>query len=397
MVYLILALAVPALFYIVLIGGAAVGFSRTRSAGSRADDGKAWDGRPLPTVSVIIPARNEASSIRACIEAILGNAYPEALLEIVVVDDGSQDRTAEVVRSYARQRAITTVEGGDEELPIVRLVCIPNDPDRRTAHKKEALERGVAKARGEIVLTTDADCVPARTWIRSMVDAFDDDAGMVTGPVLYRRSGTAFGDLQALEFLGLVALGAGLVELGRPHLCNSANLAYRRAAYVEAGGYEGLEDVSTGDDEMLMHRIAYETDWEVTTCMRPEAAVTTDSNASLAAFFRQRKRWASAHARYPHLRLRAISLLCYLFYLELAIAAIAAFLRPELGGIVATFFVLKVAVEGAVLVPAARRFDRSDLLLWLGAAELVHLVYILVIGAAGTFGGYEWKGRRVPR
>lgn len=397
MPFLILAVAVPALFYLVLIGGAAVGFARTRRSGRIADGGTQHSGRVLPSVTVLIPARNEASTIRPCLEAVLANDYPEELVDILVVDDGSQDRTAEIVRACARRSILTTAGGEGEESTRVRLLRVLEDPGRRTAHKKEALQRGVAKARGEIVLTTDADCLPSRTWIRTMVEAFDGETGMVTGPVVYRPNGTVFGDLQALEFLGLVALGAGLVKMGRPHLCNGANLAYRRAAYHDVGGYEGLEGVSTGDDEMLMHRIAYETDWAVRTCMSREAEVTTDPNGSMAAFFRQRKRWASAHARYPHLSLRAVSIACYLFYVELAAGVVAACVRPELGGIVALLFVLKVAVEGAVLVPAARRFERSDLLRWLGPAELVHIVYILAIGAAGTFGGYEWKGRRVPR
>ncbi len=365
-----------AVFYAVLLGAGAIGFARvTRprippSSPADAD---------LPHVSVIIPARNEERVIAACLDSVLANDYPRDRLEVIVIDDASTDKTAAAVQSF--------VYGG-----TVRLIQVDDVVKREAAHKKHALARGVAEAAGEIILTTDADCRVPPTWIQAMIGAFDHDVGMVSGPVLYHYGGAAFARVQALEFLGLVSLGAGLIGIRRPHLCNSANLAYRREAYEAVGGYDGIENVSTGDDEMLLHKMAFESDWEIATCMDGSAAVETAPSATFAEFFAQRRRWASAHARYPHKHLTLVSVLCYLFFAGLVTAALAG-----LWELLAAVLVLKIAAEASVLWPAARRFGRQRLLPLLLPAQLVHIPYILMIGFAGTFGGYEWKGRSLAR
>lgn len=375
--WIIAAVILLAAHYIYLIGSAAVGFVRVAGRRGGSND--------RPTVSVLIPARNEEKSIEGCLESVLANDYPSDRVEIIVVDDGSTDRTGELVRTYQYVHA-----GGmmDEREPV-RLIRLDH-LEGGIAHKKRALARAVEEATGEIILTTDADCTVPEGWIGSMVSYFEGDVGMVTGPVLYRRWETVLARLQSLEFLGLVALGAGLVGIGRPHLCNSANLAYRRRAYDDVGGYSGLEGVTTGDDEMLLHRMAYESAWQVRSCMDPGAAVETDPNRTLREFFLQRKRWASAHARYAHLRLTITSILCYLFYLSIPAALL--FWSPYLfWGTLAA----KIMAEACLLFPAAKQFDRGPLMALLVPAQVVYIPYILAIGIAGTLGGYTWKGRKV--
>ena len=365
-----------AAFYGLLLGSAAVGLRRAMRSSPNHPPENHSPTSDVPSVSVVIPARDEEERIGACLESVLANDYPSDRCEVIVVDDGSTDATGAVVRRY----------------PEVRLIRVEDDPGRAAAHKKHALARGVATAGGRIILTTDADCTVPPGWIRTIAAAFDEKTGIVTGPVVFKDDGTLFGRIQSLEFLGLVALGAGFVGIGLPHLANSANLAYRRRAFDEIGGYAGLEDVTTGDDEMLLHRMAYESRWEVATCMSPDAAVATRPCATVGEFFRQRQRWASAHARYPHRRFTVISAFCYLFFVGLATATFAA--RWELLG---AALVLKIVAEASVLWPAARRFGRLRLMPLLPAAQIVHIPYILIVGFAGTLGGYEWKGRNLAR
>lgn len=360
-------------FYAVLLGAGAVGFLMIRPP-ARA--------KPLghPVVSVIVPARNEEQNIRSCLQSILANDYPHDRLEILVVDDASTDGTREIVEDLMRSGP-------------VRLLALGDAPDRSRAHKKRALAHGVENADGEIIITTDADCKVSPRWIRTLVSYFDEETGMVIGPVLYRRTGSIFADLQALEYVGLVALGAGFVRLGLPHLCNSANLAYRREAFEAIGGYRGLEEVTTGDDVFLLHRIGYESRWRVRACTVRTAAVVTDPNESLRAFIDQRKRWTSGHSRYERLRHRLTSILCYLFYIALT----AALLIPSMRMAGLAGLSVKVAAEAMLLVPATVGFKRASLLAYLIPIQIIQIPYILAIGIAGTFGGYTWKGRDLAR
>ena len=368
-----LVLLMLAVFYAVLLGAGAAGFlMATRSA--------AQPGNDHPLVSVIVPARNEEAKIRACLMSILANDYPEDCFEVIVVDDASTDRTREIVGEAAPAGP-------------VRLLALGEPADRSGAHKKRALAAGVDAAQGEIIMTTDADCEVSHSWIRTLVSYFDDDTGMVTGPVLYRRMGSVFADLQALEYVGLIALGAGFIRLGLPHLCNSANLAYRREAFEAVGGYRGLEHVTTGDDVFLLHRMGYESSWRVRACTDREAAVETDPNETLRAFIDQRKRWTSGHARYEKLRHRMTSILCYAFYAILA----AALLIPSMRAAGVAALCIKVAAEAFLLIPSTRRFGRASLLVYLLPIQIIQIPYILAIGIAGTFSGYTWKGRDLAR
>ncbi len=254
-----------------------------------------------------MPARNEEDTIGACIDSVLAQDYPAGRLELIVVDDDSQDATAEVVRSRMTRRLVAVGEedaASDEvegDGPL-RLVRIPENRRRERAHKKAAIEKAVAHARGELVLTTDADCVVPPGWARAMAGAFDGpETAFVSGPVAYALGArpSLFVRLQAMDFFGLMACGAGGIGLGQPNLANGASVAYRRETFAALGGFSGVDHVTSGDDELLMQKVAYQTPLDVRFCATPGATVLTEPVRTLHAFVHQRRRWASKGALYP--------------------------------------------------------------------------------------------------
>lgn len=374
--------------YALAIGTFAVGLRRVlREPGAQ--------GQPLPFVSVVVPARNEEASIGACLDALLANDYPADRFEVIVADDVSEDATAGVVR--ARMAGALAETGGEpEERGRLHLVRVSENETRERAHKKGALEAAIAEARGEIILSTDADCIAPPGWVRAMASCFDDGTALVSGPVLYPTGGLA-ADLLALEFLGLVAVGAGAIGAGRPNLCNGANVAYRKDVFDAVGGFRGIDHLTSGDDELLMQKIAYTTAWGVRFCPSPSAAVRTEAPASLGAFFAQRRRWASKGAHYPNPALVAMIVTIYTFYASLLVGLVAWPFAPALTAPVLGALALKVVPEAALLGPAARHFGRGRLLAFFLPAQLLQIPYVVAMGAAGAAGGFEWKGRRVRR
>ena len=372
--------------YALAIGAFAVGFRRVL----REQEGTA----ALPFVSVVIPARNEEASIGACLDAVLANDYPADRFEVIVADDASEDATAEVVRM---RMAHALVPAGEEEAPArLRLLHIPEDEARDRAHKKHALETAIAEARGEVILSTDADCVVPPGWIRAMAARFDAGTALVSGPVLYPTGGVV-ADLLALEFLGLVAVGAGAIGAGRPNMCNGANVAYRKDVFEEVGGFDGIDHLTSGDDELLMQKIAYTTPWRVRFCPDPDAAVWTEAPHSPRAFFAQRQRWASKGAHYPNAPLVAMLVAIYAFYVCLLVGLVAWPFAPALTWPVLGALALKVVPEFGLLGPAAQHFGRAKLLPLFLPAQSFQIPYVVGMGAAGVLGGFEWKGRRVSR
>lgn len=389
--------------YAAALSSWAVGFRRVLSRGE-AD--VARNGH-VPFVSVIVPARDEEATIDRCLESILACDYPIDRFEVIVVDDLSRDATADVVRRMIHAAAPVPALAGMEEFlpedrdhqpaPVIRLLQMPESLERSPAHKKRAITRGIEAARGSIILTTDADCIVPRGWIREMASGFTGGVALVSGPVLYPQGPGLARRAQALEFLGLIAVGAGAIGSGRPNLCNGANVAYRRDVFVDVGGFRGIDHLTSGDDELLMQKIAYGTPWRVAFRANPAAAVLTEGAASIQEFFQQRKRWASKGRHYPHAPLRLTIAAIYAFYLVLLAGTIGLVLGVVPPAALAAAVALKAVPEAALLWPACRRFGRAGLMALFIPAQPLHVLYIVLMGAAGAVGGYRWKGRRIAR
>lgn len=379
--------------YALLIGAFAWGFRKvTRDTSSRALI-------DFPFVTIIVPARDESCCIEDCVTTILANDYPADRFEIMVVDDLSEDDTSDVVRKMIS-------ELGDEQAGKLQLLQMPENLERTRAHKKRAIEKGIAAARGEIIMTTDADCFVPPAWIRTAVSMFNDIAddpmvdavtAFVSSPVLYRPGNDPLMHMQALEFMGLVAAGAGAIGAGRPTICNGANVAYRKDVFEWLGGFSGIDHLTSGDDELLMQKINDTTRHHVRFCASHNAAVITDPVHSFREFFQQRKRWASKGAHYPNKLLIAMLVSIYLFYAGLLAGALA---MPFVAGLwipMLIAFGLKIVPEAALLWPACLHFGRWRLFVYFLPEQLLHIPYIVILGAAGVFGKYEWKGRQVVR
>ena len=365
--------------YVLATLAAAVGFWRVR----RQPPPSPPDTEP--SVSIVIPARDEADQIKDCIDRILACDYPNDRLEVIVVDDFSTDATAQRVR--ASQPAFA---GATE--PTVRLLQLEQKQQDNGGHKPEAVARGVEAASGTVVLTTDADCIVGPNWIRSMVRRCTPETPFVAGAVRYRFSHRYFERLQALAFAGLVAFGAGTLGLGLPTYCNSANLAFRRDLLDTVPDVSGERDGAAGDELLLQH-VAYGTDRDVAFNADPDAAVTTQPAPDVDAYVHQQARWASMGARYPFLRPRLLVVSMWALHPVLlgacaAALALPAWRQPTLAALLA-----KMAGDLLLTVPFLKHFDQNDLSRSTIATELMLLVVVPIAGFLGSFGTVEWKGR----
>jgi cellulose synthase/poly-beta-1,6-N-acetylglucosamine synthase-like glycosyltransferase len=332
---------------------------------------------PSPTsVSVVIPARNEQAHIRSCLKSILSNDYPAEAVEVIVVDDGSSDQTAEIVREVATRH------------PNVHLAAT-----ERGNGKKHAIEVGIGLARSPIIVTTDADCTVPRGWISGLTDLFQDGTDMVAGPVLLSSDGSILNGLASLESLGLLAISAGGLGAGLPSTCNGANLAYRQEAFLRVNGFSGIDHVPTGDDDMLMHKILYDRPGSVRFCLSRNVEVTTELPPTRGRIWSQRVRWASKGPRYRSPAMVAVLASVYAFYVTLLVAALLIPVFPHVAPLVGAALAVKLVAEVVLLLPASRMFARTRLLWLLVPGQLVQIPYVVVVGLAGAIGVYSWKGR----
>lgn len=337
-----------------------------------------------PIVSVIIPFRNESDTILKSVESILMQSYPDQKLDIIYVNDNSDDDSLEKIEAM--------------QLPeYIRVLTVPPDNESR-GHKKRAIRFGVSFAKGEIVIGTDADCTHHQDWIKTMVSYFDESTGFVSGPVAFNNDTSFFKRIQRMEFAGLVLSGAGLIGSRQPVICNAANMGYRHEAYKAAGGFADMMKVSSGDDEYLMKKIHNDTEFTVKYCLDKRAMTYTDANETVEQFYQQRKRWASKSFYYKDGFMLLKLALVFLFYILLAVQPILAIFVNNVFWLTAgAGFLFKLIFEFAMLSHGKGvLFDKFDFPAFV-FAQVLHLPYVLISVISGAMGNFVWKDRKVAR
>ncbi len=335
-------------------------------------------------VSVIVPFRNEAENLEKCYRSLTKQNYDDGKYEIIFVNDSSEDDSLNILTRI-------------NESPNVKIISREDDGTKR-GHKKKAVEAGIKAARGEIIVLTDADCLHGKDWLNYLLSNFDEKTAFVSGPVEIVPNGKLFGELQRLEFAGLVLTGAGLIGKGAPAICNAANLAFKKSVFFEVGGYEGLMELSSGDDELLMQKIASQGKYEIKFSADKESIVKTDAKKNLSDFLEQRKRWASKGLFYKNKKLVFELILIFLFYAALPFQLIYGLFFEKIFLISFFFsFTMKIIFERKILSYGKKRLFPSMPTKLIILAEIVQPFYILFSSIAGLFGNYKWKNRKVAR
>lgn len=332
-----------------------------------------------PAATVLVAARNEERSIGACLDALVQQDY-EGAYEIVVLNDQSTDSTGDIVRSRAAEN------------PSIRLIDVTPATDDTTP-KKHALRTGLANTDGELVFVTDADCVVPRRWMSQLASHFDDGVGLVTGAVFLPRARGAFRRMLNLDFAAYSYCSAGAMRTGWPLIATAMNMAYRRAAFEEAGGFGVHGRVLSGDDDLLLHAIVRRTDWTAAFAFGADSIVHTQAVANASEFLNQRMRWASKAFRYPP-GMTGFLVAAFVLYAGLLVGLPLAFLGLAPAGVVLPAAVLKVTADILVVTRGSQRFGKPmHASVWL-PAQILHLPYILVASIGGTLGLFRWKGRK---
>ena len=333
------------------------------------------------SVSIMIAARNEERMIESTIQDILAQDYPAHLLQLIVVDDHSKDRTSEIVLSFID--------------PRVKLINL-NEKEPLNSYKKKAISEAIKVSNAELIISTDGDCRMGPNWLKSIVTLYESgDYKMISSPVSYFEEQNIFEEMQSLEFLFLIGLGASGIGNGNPTTCNGANLAYRRDVFHELKGFQGIDHLASGDDELFMHKVASAYPNGIGFCKSRDAIVYTHAKANLGEFIQQRKRWASKSTSYKNKGIVILGVLIWLFNLSIIITALAGFIDPKFWLIALVTILLKMLAEFIFLVPICRFRERMKLLYYLPLLNLIHIFYLVYIGIAGNSGKYKWKGRLV--
>lgn len=233
-------------------------------------------------------------------------------------------------------------------------------------------------------------------WLATIVNLYEQkNYKMISCPVAYFQEKSFFERLQSLEFLYLIGLGASTIGNKEPSTCNGANLAYEKATFYEVGGFQGIDDLASGDDELLLHKIAAKYPDQIGFLKNREVIVYTHAKETLGAFIQQRKRWASKSTRYKNKAIIVLGVLIWIFNLTILANFITGLFIP--GFLMITFYQLlvKMVLETLFLWDVTGFAKRRSLLILIPVLNVLHVLYMVYIGIAGNSGKYNWKGRMV--
>ena len=326
------------------------------------------------SVSVVVPARNEAANIDACLRALAAQTYPDDHMEIIVVDDRSTDDTAARIDKWTHR------------LPnLSRVSVTQQDYD---CPKKNALWQGIKHVRGDIIFSTDADCQPGPNWITSTLPHFAPNVGMVIGHAPLLKSEKALSGMLSLQALIVSTLAAGSAGIGFPLTCSGRNMAYRRTAFDEVNGFNNIGHIIGGDDVLLMRQVAQKSAWKIRFNADADAFVPSASHPDNLINRQVRYQSKTIHYGIPTL---ILSLAVYIFHVVLATLPILFWVNAELFYVVGFCLGIKIIADAVFLLFGGIRFKSLKLLLWFPVLEILIIPYIVIICALGTFSPFKWK------
>lgn len=333
------------------------------------------------TFSILIPARNEEQTIISCLQSISAQHYPKEKYEIIVVDDHSEDDTANKVSNFIASN------------PSINISLLSMAKLAPSGSKKEGITLGIDWAKSPNIILTDADCVRGNKWLGA-IDSFmqEKPVKMVYAPVFFSASNT-FERMQSLEFSGLVGIGAAAIQLKNPNMCSAANLIFSKSAFLEVNGYQDNLHLASGDDEFLLHKVFKKYPNQVWFLKDKRAIVETSPNASLHQLAQQRTRWVSKSTKYENRYITAILVGAYLFNLSILFNLVYGCWNPIYLKVGLVQTAIKMLIEGLFLWQVTAFFDKKKLLWFLPLAEPFHILYVIIIGIWANVKPYTWKNR----
>ena len=335
-------------------------------------------------ISVVVAVRNEAGNIRNLLEALRHQTYPPELTEIIISDDQSTDETLAVVSGWRLTH------------PEVNLRIVKSGSGESS--KKAAIDRGIAHSSGNIILCTDADCVPSSDWIAVLAGGLEcQGVQFVFGPVRFYHEAGLFRNVQALEFLSLVGSGAGLAGSRVPVMCNAANMGFAKNAYLAAAGSRKDSHIASGDDVFLMHSIRRLYGPSAIRFVKSaHAMVDTQPPPDMGTFFRQRIRWASKGKSYRDFFAVYTSLSVYIFSTLLLGCATAGIFQKQLLYMATAMFVIKTLADFPFMMAYSLFSSRTGLMLLYIPMQIIYPLYVVIVGSLSPWLRVVWKGRRHP-
>jgi cellulose synthase/poly-beta-1,6-N-acetylglucosamine synthase-like glycosyltransferase len=330
----------------------------------------------LKSVSIIIPFRNEAENLGDLIKSLSIVDYSTDLLEVILVNDHSEDHFKEVIDLF------------EKSFPFkITVLSLP----RQLTGKKSAISAGIKHSHSEIILTSDADCIVPKDWVQKMQAPFEiEHIQLVSGSVVF-NSKNFLSSIFQMEFAPLIGVGAVSIELGNPNMANGANLAFRKRTFENLNPYADNISIPSGDDVFLLQKV--KTEYPNGVFFQKDAIVETQAPRDFKTFYRQRKRWAAKWSATSRLADSLPALVIWSFHLIYITAIIYSIIVSQFV-ILLPVLLLKIVSEALFISIILKSQSKKFKLTVFVFLQLFYSLYVLIFGLLANFGSYTWKERK---
>ena len=325
----------------------------------------------IPLVSVVIAARNEENNISYLLKDLINQSANKNNYEVIIANDRSNDKTKNIIDQFSSKNSF--------------IKSIHIDKKHKMTPKKYALTKAIENSRGEIILTTDADCRVPRDWVNNMAQLVQNYDGIVIGYSKIESMKSFLNEFQKIDFLGIMAANAGLLTHGIVCSGSGQNLAYKKEDFQNINGFNPVKDLVSGDDMYLVQKISsikgavFNYD--------PSSFVSTLPKNSITSYLNQRIRWSS------NSKLNLWSNPQFFVFLLSAFMANCSIMFGLIypSGVSILLFLIKFFLEAFVIFIGTKFFltpiSSLTYIIW----NVIQPVYIPIMGVAGLIGKYSWK------
>ena len=378
---MIVVFSIITALYVVFISLLYVAYNKVKAFRSEFENPKA-------RFSIIIPFRNEAKNIDALLNSTNQIKYPKSLYEIILVDDDSEDNSVDIIEGHLNRRKCEDFA----EISIIKNHRRSNSP------KKDAIQTAILKAKYEWIITTDADCTVPVLWLQTF-DAFIKNKApkLIVAPVTYDVSNTILDNFQLHDFLSLQTATVAGFGIGNPFLCNGANLCYSKSIFIELNGFDGNNNIASGDDLFFMEKVVKNYPNAVHYLKTQDATVRTKPEPTLKALFNQRIRWASKTSSYNNAYSKTLAFVVLLMNATLVTCLTFVILGFVSWRILAAFYIIKFSIDFLFILRSSRFYKQNSSLVFYSLNSLMYPFFVVAVTFYSMFFNYKWKGRRFKK
>ena len=342
----------------------------------------------IPFISVVVAARDEEKNLSHCIQSLLNQDYPVDKYEIILVDDFSMDKTAELIKKF--ETSVTNLK---------YLSSSANEQGQIISYKREAIQTGINVSKGKYILLTDADCTVPPSWITTFSKQFiKEDCVFIGGPVVISdENQNLLTSFQGLDMIGMMVITGAGFQSGNQLLANGANMGFSKQVFNDLGGYDLFPKKASGDDMFLLHHFHQHYPKSIRFLKTLSAVVVTQPEHSIKSLLRQRIRWASKNNAYKEMNINFSLSVLFIVSLTIVILGVLSIIQASIFfPMFCVLYIFKIFSDYLLQREAIRFFNKRKLRKYFFLSQNTHSLYIAWVGImASLFPVYQWKGRKV--